>query len=133
MYYNVGIVKGRRFISPNDVGFAVGDITGGLVSYWPFNEGTGTSFADSISSFTGTLTTGTTWNSGSVNFDATHSGTVPNQTAFNIGSTMTVFGWINGASQGDASGRTFFAHYDSGTAQRAWSVGVNNAGSFNTI
>jgi hypothetical protein len=116
------------------VPFAVsGGPTAGLVSYWPFNDGSGTTFVDTISSFNGTVSAGVTWGSGFVELDSAHTGTVPHQSAFNTGGTVTAFGWILAAPASNQSSNVIFSLYDFGTTQRAWLVGVEAAGGFNTI
>lgn len=107
-----------------------GGLMGGLISYWQFNEGSGFSFADIINGFNGTLTANNQWNVGSVVVDVSNTGSVPNQAAFNVGSAMTAFGWVDGPP---INGAAIFAQYDLGTNQRAWSAGTSNSGSFNTL
>jgi hypothetical protein len=83
-----------------------GDVTSGLVGYWKFDEGTGTSAADSTGNGnTGTLTNSPTWQTGqygnAVNFDGSNDYvSVPDPGAGSVfdfanGTSITVAAWVN--------------------------------------
>jgi hypothetical protein len=98
------------------------DLTTGLKSYWPMNEGAGTTFADSISSHNGTLSSSGLWSGDFVNFaSSSDNGSVADHADFNVGGTMTVFGWVNGAAVDSAF---IFTQWDYGALQRAWFIGT---------
>jgi len=108
---------------------AGGDTATGLVCYWPFNDGSGTT-ATELHGLLATFNTVPTWGTGFVTLDGANNTRVNDDPVFSFGSTMTAFGWVRGAAQ---NGFTIFSQYDGGTTNRAWRVDSSNAGSFNTM
>jgi hypothetical protein len=87
------------------------------------NEGSGTTFADSVSGHNGTLSSSGLWSGDFVNFTlATQNGIVADHADFGISSTVTIFGWVKGPA---ADSLILLAQWDyGGTAQRAWIIGT---------
>ncbi|MBI5196520.1 MAG: LamG domain-containing protein [Nitrospirae bacterium] len=76
----------------------------GLVSYWNFNEGSGTTAYDSVGNNDGTIY-GATWASGitggALSFDGTVGNDyviVPNDSSLNFTGGFTIQGWVNSTS-----------------------------------
>jgi hypothetical protein len=109
---------------------ATADITTGLVSYWLMNDGSGTTFADSISSHNGTLTSSALWVSDYVTFTAGTSGAVADHADYNVGGALTVFGWVNRAASANI---TFVGQNDYGVPSDAWTVISETGGSGNKL
>jgi len=111
---------------------AGGDTTTGLLSYWIFNEGSGTTAADSQPAANTASLIGTTpWGSdGTGNYLAANNTTIvwanaPTITGYSA-STLTVFCWVNAAASANAS---IFTHYDFGssTNQGSWLMGTDQS------
>ncbi|PKN02010.1 MAG: hypothetical protein CVU77_03515 [Elusimicrobia bacterium HGW-Elusimicrobia-1] len=87
----------------------------GLVGYWPFGEGSGTTAKDaSGNNNNGTLTNSPTWVNGkygtSLNFNGTNNYVnVPDANSLDITNAITVEAWINPAVSGNSAYRTFLA------------------------
>jgi hypothetical protein len=80
----------------------VGDLPEGMISYWKFDEGSGSSSSDSVGNNDGTIV-GATWTTGQVGgalqFDGYHHVTVPNHETLNP-SLITVEAWVYPTSYG---------------------------------
>ena len=71
-----------------------------LIGHWKFDDGSGTSAADSSGNNTGTLKNGPTWTTGKINgalnFDGTNDYVeVPDGPSFDITDEITISAWIN--------------------------------------
>src|SRR3989344_7084668 len=75
--------------------------TSGLIGYWNFDDGTGTTVADtSGNGINGTLTNAPTWivgkvGSGALQFTGTNYVSVPNSAALSGGSGISISFWVN--------------------------------------
>src|SRR5688500_14656832 len=108
----------------------------GLVGYWQFEEGTGTTTADSSGNgLTGTLVSGPTWVSSPLGSNALDFTTGPdgvdlgNPAALQITGALTLSAWIYADSLAD-NGR--FIAKGGGNGQRGWSLNLegNNTWAF---
>ena len=78
----------------------------GMVSYWKFDEGSGTIATDSVGTNDGTLTTGPVWSSGQVDGALSFDGiddriTIPDSESFNLGADdFTIETWFKSDYQG---------------------------------
>jgi MSHA biogenesis protein MshQ len=85
-----------------------GDVTTGLVHRWKFDEGTGTTTADTTGTNSGSLTNGVAWVSGkagaALNLDGVNDyvATASNL-ATSLGGTATLTAWINTTQVGSSS------------------------------
>src|SRR5206468_9777237 len=76
----------------------------GLIAYWKFDEGSGTTVADSSGNGnTGTLVNGPVWTAGQVGnalfFDGIDDNiTVPDSASLDLSSSFTLSAWVNPAS-----------------------------------
>ena len=98
---NVTIVVSNGTIQGQSGAFNVQAYSGftGLVGWWKFDDGAGTTAVDSsVSSSTGTLVGGPTWTvgrlAGALNFNGASYVSVANQTPYNITGNITVAAWI---------------------------------------
>jgi len=105
------------------------DTETGLVSYWPCNEGSGTTVTDSQSAHNGTLSNAALWGSGLIAFDGTGFVSIADHADFNLGGTFTIFAAINGAAQ-DSKG--IFCSYDSDGTLRSWGIFTGTSGAGTT-
>jgi hypothetical protein len=113
---------------PRDGAATSTDITTGLKSYWLLNEATGTTAADSSGhSHDATLNSSIYWGADSIAFAgiAAPITRVSDHADFNVGATMTVFGWVNAAS--GVPDQILISQYDFGTANRGWTVSVDSS------
>jgi fibronectin type 3 domain-containing protein len=112
-YYVVSAVSagGESLNSSQAIATAAigGDVTTGLVANWRFDDGTGTTAADSTANNnTGTLVNGPTWvapgriGASALSFVATNtqSVTVANSTSLDMTSGITIAAWINATDWG---------------------------------
>jgi hypothetical protein len=102
-----------------------------LLGYWKFEEGTGTTTADSgPGGFTGTLLNGPTWVSGAVGhyalqFDGSNDRVdIGNPAPFQMTGPMTISAWVYPFSIGD-SGR--IVSKQGGNGSRGWSLNTESA------
>ncbi len=111
------LTRRKTYLNPASTYVAApagGNTTTGLVSYWPMNEGSGTTFADSQSSHNGTLTSSGIWSGDFVAFDGGQIGTVADHADFNLGATFTICGWVNIA--GSQTDTAIITQYNTGGA-----------------
>jgi hypothetical protein len=106
--------------------------TAGLVGYWQFEEGTGTTTADSSgNNLTGTLVNTPTWvtpgavGSWALDFDPADRVLIGNDPLLQLTGPLTVAGWTF-ADTVSGSGRIITKGGNSGS--RGWSLGVESAG-----
>ena len=99
------IVKAKAFKSGyNPSAEASASFTSNLVAYWKFDEGTGTTTADSSGNGnTGTLTNGPLWTAGRIGnalyFDGIDDNvTVPDSNSLDLSNSFTLSAWVNPAS-----------------------------------
>jgi hypothetical protein len=77
-------------------------LTDGLISYWKFDENTGTNASDSVGSNHGTIT-GATWTTGKINYGLSFDGTndylsVLDSPSFDNNKSLVYGGWFNQTS-----------------------------------
>ena len=108
-------------------------VTASLLGYWRFEEGTGTTAADSSGNgFNGTLagspipvwTTGYVPSSGALDFTPTARVSLANDPAFQLTGPITLTAWT--LADATAGGRVITKGGNSGS--RGWSLGVENTG-----
>ncbi len=114
----------------------LGDITTGLLTYWKFDEGSGTQAGDSAGSTTGTLTNGPAWTTGRVRqalqFAASDNGNdtddprVTLGTGFNVSLPLTIAAWVRPQSYSDY--RAIFSKRDAySSAAMRFDLGLNRS------
>lgn len=117
MLTNPGWLNKFRAKAPSGGGGGGGDITTGLVAWWKFDEGTGTSAADSTGNgHTGTLNGSAGWTTGRIGANAVaYSGGGTSFSAITTGTTFTYAAWIFPTSSGG-----FQNLFTEGGAQGLW-------------
>ena len=74
------------------------DITAGLIHHWTFDEGGGTTAADSVGGFTGTLVNGPVWTAGhsgnALFFDGSNDYVNAGAAALGVTNEITVSAWV---------------------------------------
>jgi hypothetical protein len=98
----------------------------GLIAHWTFDEGTGTTVADSASGYNGTVV-GATWAAGKIGGALYFNGTsnyvqVPHNSNLNITGNITIAAWVNFAQGGNGT---------VGSAQCMVTKCVNNGSTYN--
>ena len=116
-------------------GGASGDINSNLVGYWKFDEGSGTSAADSSGAGnTGTTQNAPTWGAGKINNALTLNGTtqrvnVPDAASLRLAGSWTVSSWVNAAALPASGQRATFVDRDDSSGNGNYLIGIDNTAS----
>ena len=106
--------------------------TSGLVGWWKFDEGSGTTTADSSGNgYTGTLNNSPTWTTGKLGDALTFAGSnesvsVPDTAALDLAGSWTVSGWVNFSSLPGAGNVAWIVEKTNASNQGNYSIGYEN-------
>jgi RHS repeat-associated protein len=89
-----------------------------FMSYWKFDEGSGTTVADSVGTYNGTLVNGTAWRTGKVNDALSFDGVndyvkITNSESLNITNKITVETWARLDASDNTRGYTVVSKFES--------------------